>query len=100
MFQLDVDESDSLRLQFATLDKGLSEQERPRSAIWFRGFTPAGWLHVATFRLIRRQKVLLDDDLARLYGALAGGLHEQVRRTASRFPADFMPRLGKEEALT
>ena len=51
-------------------------------------------------RLIRGQKVLLDDDLARLYGALAGGLHEQVRRTASRFPADFMPRLGKEEALT
>ena len=51
-----------------------------------------------SIRLIRGQKVLLDDDLARLYGVPVGRLNEQVRRNVGRFPADFMFRLGKEEA--
>ena len=47
--------------------------------------------------LIRGQKVLLDRDLAQLYGVTTGRLNEQVRRNLKRFPADFMFQLSKEE---
>jgi hypothetical protein len=40
--------------------------------------------------LIRGQKVLLDADLAALYGVETRRLNEQVRRNLDRFPADFM----------
>jgi hypothetical protein len=48
--------------------------------------------------LIRGQKVLLDRDLAELYGVKAIALRQQVSRNESRFPADFMFRLSQEEA--
>jgi len=47
--------------------------------------------------LIRGQKVMLDSDLARLYGATVGRLNEQVTRNIERFPADFMFRLTESE---
>jgi hypothetical protein len=47
--------------------------------------------------LIRRQKVMLDADLAVLYGVSTKRLNEQVRRNASRFPRDFMFRLTARE---
>ena len=47
--------------------------------------------------LIRGQKVILDADLARLYGVTTKRLNEQVRRNVDRFPEDFMFRLTKEE---
>lgn len=52
-----------------------------------------------SIRLIRGQKVLLDEDLARLYGVTAKRLNEQVRRNAGRFPADFMFTLDRLEAV-
>jgi hypothetical protein len=48
--------------------------------------------------LIRGQKVLLDSDLAELYGVETRTLNEAVKRNATRFPADFMFRLSQEEA--
>jgi len=48
--------------------------------------------------MIRGQKVMLDSDLAMLYGVTTKRLNEQVRRNASRFPADFMFQLDEEEA--
>ena len=51
-----------------------------------------------SIRMIRGQKVLLDEDLARLYGVPAKRLNEQVRRNAARFPEDFMFRLDREES--
>ena len=39
---------------------------------------------------VRGQRVILDVDLARLYGVETKRLNEQVRRNAGRFPADFM----------
>jgi len=48
--------------------------------------------------LIRGQKVMLDRDLARLYGVPTFRLNEQVKRNSKRFPADFMFRLTWEEA--
>jgi hypothetical protein len=47
--------------------------------------------------LIRGQKVILDMDLARLYGVTTKRLNEQVKRNRKRFPADFMFRLTVEE---
>src|SRR6185436_5497352 len=48
--------------------------------------------------LIRGQKVMIDFDLAELYGVTTKRLNEQVSRNKKRFPADFMFRLTKEEA--
>jgi hypothetical protein len=49
-------------------------------------------------RTIRGQKVILDADLARIYGAPTKRLNEQVRRNIKRFPPDFMFRLTADEA--
>src|SRR5215813_5644335 len=48
--------------------------------------------------LIRGQKVMIDVDLAELYGVPTKRLNEQVTRNKRRFPDDFMFRLTREEA--
>lgn len=48
-------------------------------------------------RLIRGQRVMLDSDLAAIYGVQLKRLNEQVRRNAKRFPEDFAFRLTAEE---
>ncbi|MDO8587349.1 MAG: ORF6N domain-containing protein [Armatimonadota bacterium] len=47
--------------------------------------------------ILRGQKVILDADLARLYGVTTTRLNQQVRRNAERFPADFMFQITTEE---
>ena len=47
--------------------------------------------------VVRDQKVLLDEDLAALYGVETRRLNEQVRRNLQRFPADFMFQLTGPE---
>jgi phage regulator Rha-like protein len=47
--------------------------------------------------LIRGFKVMIDNDLAELYGVTTKRLNEQVRRNAERFPSDFMFQLSAEE---
>ncbi len=46
---------------------------------------------------IREQKVMLDSDLAELYGVETRRLNEQVKRNISRFPEDFMFQLSDAE---
>ncbi len=46
---------------------------------------------------IRGTKVMLDRDLAELYGVLTGNLNKAVKRNIKRFPEDFMFQLTKEE---
>jgi len=46
---------------------------------------------------IRGQKVMLDSDLAELYGIQTKRLNEQVNRNIDRFPDDFMFRLNEKE---
>ena len=46
---------------------------------------------------LRGDKVLLDVDLARLYGVNTKRLNEQVKRNYARFPRDFMFRVTKQE---
>ena len=40
--------------------------------------------------LIRGEKVILDSDLAALYGVSTSRFNEQVKRNRSRFPSDFL----------
>lgn len=47
--------------------------------------------------LIRGQKVMLDRDLASLYGVETRALNQAVRRNIQRFPADFMFELTRKE---
>ena len=47
--------------------------------------------------LLRGQKVMLDLDLAELYGVTTGNLNLNVRRNGSRFPYDFMFQLTSRE---
>jgi hypothetical protein len=49
--------------------------------------------------LVRGQKVLLDRDLAELYGVETRVLNQAVRRNIDRFPEDFMFALSREEIL-
>ncbi len=47
--------------------------------------------------IICREKVMLDSDLATLYGVTTGNLNKAVKRNAGRFPTDFMFQLDAEE---
>jgi hypothetical protein len=49
--------------------------------------------------VVRYRKVMLDEDLAELYGVPTSRLNEQVTRNLDRFPEDFMFQLTHEEAL-
>ena len=49
--------------------------------------------------LLRKHKVMLDADLAELYGVSTKRLNEQVKRNRDRFPADFMFRLIPSERV-
>ena len=52
---------------------------------------------VSRILLLRGQKVMLDADLAELYGVSTGRFNEQVRRNRDRFPSDFMFQLTNQE---
>jgi hypothetical protein len=49
--------------------------------------------------LIRGQKVLLDRDLAELYGTTTRLVNQSVRRNLERFPSDFLFQLSREEIM-
>ena len=51
----------------------------------------------ALIRVIRGTEVILDSDLAILYGVENKRLNEQVKRNITRFPDDFMFQLNTEE---
>ncbi len=46
---------------------------------------------------IREKKIMLDKDLAELYGVTTGNLNKAVKRNIKRFPDDFMFQLTKQE---
>jgi hypothetical protein len=50
-------------------------------------------------RSIRGQRVILDSDLAKIYGVETRALNQAVKRNQDRFPADFMFELSQEESL-
>ena len=50
-----------------------------------------------TILVIRGHNMMLDSDLAQLYGVTVGRLNEAVKRNEDRFPSDFMFQLTKPE---
>ncbi|MBI5211427.1 MAG: ORF6N domain-containing protein [Elusimicrobia bacterium] len=51
-------------------------------------------------RTVRGKRVILDSDLARLYGVSTGRLNQQARRNQRRFPPDFAFPLTRDEAAS
>jgi hypothetical protein len=51
----------------------------------------------ALIHVLRGKNVMLDSDLARLYGVTTGNLNKAVRRNLKRFPADFMFQFDRQE---
>jgi len=47
--------------------------------------------------MVRGQKVILDADLAHIYGITTSRLNQQVRRNRSRFPRDFLLEVSEKE---
>lgn len=54
-------------------------------------------LVISKIYVIRGQKVMLDQDLAEMYGVATKVLKQAVKRNIDRFPEDFMFELTKEE---
>lgn len=52
---------------------------------------------VSKIFLVRGYKVMLDEDLAEMYGIKTSRLNEQVKRNIDRFPEDFMFQLTENE---
>jgi hypothetical protein len=52
---------------------------------------------VQTIRIVRGQRVLLDEDLAALYGVSTKAFNQAVRRNLERFPGDFLLQLTEDE---
>jgi hypothetical protein len=63
-----------------------------------RPFVVPGGLIESRILLIRNQNVILDRDLATLYGVETFNLNKAVKRNRDRFPSDFMFQLTREEA--
>lgn len=71
-----------------TFNKNMSEQNTDLGVIDQIGDK----IHV-----VRGQRIMLDSDLAEVYGVTTKRLNEQVRRNASRFPKDFVFQLNEDE---
>src|ERR1700677_2077302 len=52
---------------------------------------------ISKIYLVREQKVMIDRDLAELYGVETKRLKEAVRRNINRFPPDFLFEMNKKE---
>lgn len=63
----------------------------------YKAVAPPDAAITGRIHIIRGQKVMLDRDLAELYGVEVKRLKEQVRRNITRFPEDFMFELTLEE---
>ncbi len=54
-------------------------------------------LVISKIYMIRGHKVMLDEDLAEMYGTETRSLNQQIKRNADRFPEDFMFQLTSDE---
>ncbi len=55
-------------------------------------------IHIdSVIRVVRKERIILDTDLARLYGIPTFRLNESVKRNRDRFPDDFLFRLTRDE---
>ncbi len=82
-----------LRFQSGTL----THAAEPLSMKTRSSLIPVERIQHAIF-LVRGEKVMVDSDLAALYGVQTGALNRAVKRNSGRFPPDFMFQLTVEEA--
>jgi hypothetical protein len=61
-----------------------------------KGMIPVEWIERCIL-MVRGHKVILDRDLARMYGVTTGALNKAVSRNLERFPDDFMFSLTRKE---
>jgi hypothetical protein len=59
--------------------------------------TPVPYAVDDVIRTVRGRRVILDADLARIYGVEVKRLNEQVRRNRERFPSDFAFQLAPQD---
>jgi phage regulator Rha-like protein len=96
-----------LRSQIAISKLNATQNLRSQIVISRRSYTPLSSMPKRPAQLavpvesriliLRRQRVILDSDLAELYDVTVKRLNEQIRRNRERFPADFMFLLTAEE---
>jgi phage regulator Rha-like protein len=71
--------------------------KKPTDAKLLRMPKPHALLVESRILFLRHQRVILDSDIAELYGVPVKRLNEQVKRNQGRFPSDFMFRLFPKE---
>jgi hypothetical protein len=84
------------------LPEGIQQSRRNRDGPYFLLYLNRQWICMVIriiIHNIRGQKVMLDHDLASLYGVETKILNQAVKRNIERFPADFMIQLTDIEAL-
>jgi hypothetical protein len=90
--------AEAARVESALRREGLVEaEETRRPLVMGKHLVPAGQIESRIY-LIHGQKVMLDSDLAELYGVTTKALNRAVRRNPDRFPPDFMFQLGDKSA--
>ena len=89
----------NLRSQFVTLDPEVEPNTTLNRIFCMDHQSPSTDVEQRIQR-IRGQDVMLDRELARLYGVSTTRLNQQVRRNKGRFPDDFMFQLTAEEAAS
>lgn len=93
----------SRRFQIGSQDRSLSTWQLAAVSGTFAAIMPLKRETISSERIessiliIRGHKVILDSDLAVLYGVNVGRLNEAVKRNRDRFPPDFMFQLSREE---
>lgn len=83
------------RRQARRSDAGAAASARPVSSKALVSLTPECFERL--IHLIRGQRVMLDSDLARLYGVTTSGLNRALKRNLARFPEDFAFQLSLRE---
>ena len=73
-----------------------SMSNRPTEQNFDNNSLPAAMNIESLIYLVRDEQVMLDSDLARLYGVETKVLNQAVKRNIRRFPADFMFQLTRE----
>lgn len=74
-------------------------KSRSQSGAKSKSSTPVPVEHIVqSILILRGQRVLLDSELANIYGVPTKRFNEQVKRNQARFPGDFMFQLGADEA--
>lgn len=89
-------------MEFTQENKEIQDKQQSKSLQKHDGLNDSQLLSInieSLIYIIRDEQVMLDSDLAKLYGVETKVLNQAVKRNIQRFPTDFMFQLTKEECL-